>query len=460
MELTQQQKDIRDAILNGTDNLIVNAVAGSAKTTTLVETAKLMPLDKKCLFLAFNKDIATELGERLPTNFTVKTINALCHAGVKKSLGCNLWINYKRIFDMTPKDIKQRARWAMAKDVQKAMAFGYIPENSKYLCGGLCAYDELDLEISKTDLDFIIEKLKPDNLVKSQGITFAEQTYWAAFLRLDEKTVDMSGDWDYVFIDEAQDLSGVDHTIIHEVVGGKAQLIAVGDKCQAIYAFRGCDDKSMETLENFFGMKTMSLTKSFRLPQAIAKEASKYQETESYHADEGTVTELTDFIPEEVPEGSAIISAYNAPLLRIGSRLVKAGINVNLADKSFVDELSREMNTYTFSRDQGKSALETKRLNSKSAAVIEKIDCMETLLAEHGTAIAVCSFLSKLKSMRGAITLITGHKSKGLEWDNVYFLEPDSIKLSQAENLAYVIITRAKKNLYYVRTDKPTPAEE
>jgi len=59
------------------------------------------------------------------------------------------------------------------------------------------------------------------------------------------------------------------------------------------------------------------------------------------------------------------------------------------------------------------------------------------------------------------IVLSTIHKSKGLENDRVFFLLPELLpsrfatmdwQLEQEENLRYVAITRAKKELVYVHT--------
>jgi superfamily I DNA/RNA helicase len=51
----------------------------------------------------------------------------------------------------------------------------------------------------------------------------------------------------------------------------------------------------------------------------------------------------------------------------------------------------------------------------------------------------------------GPITLITGHKAKGLEWETVYFLDDWLIgQDEQEQNLRYVIATRARENLFYV----------
>ena len=71
------QQAIFAFITNGRGNGIVNAVAGSGKTTTLVKAAELLSTASS-LFVAFNKHIATELNERLEgTDMTARTVHSI-----------------------------------------------------------------------------------------------------------------------------------------------------------------------------------------------------------------------------------------------------------------------------------------------------------------------------------------------------------------------------------------------
>ena len=56
MEFTKEQNDI----INLTGNIKINAVAGSGKTTTIIEYAKTRPKNSKILYLAFNKSVKLE----------------------------------------------------------------------------------------------------------------------------------------------------------------------------------------------------------------------------------------------------------------------------------------------------------------------------------------------------------------------------------------------------------------
>jgi hypothetical protein len=60
MQLTTEQEKIISTI----DNLKINAVAGSGKTSTLIEYAKSRPAGSKILYIAFNKSVSDEAKER------------------------------------------------------------------------------------------------------------------------------------------------------------------------------------------------------------------------------------------------------------------------------------------------------------------------------------------------------------------------------------------------------------
>ena len=84
MEHTEQQKAIFDCIENTDHHIIINAGAGTGKTTTIVEAANKIG-NNKAAFLAFNKSIATELAERLPEGVEAKTFHAFGFAAIRNA---------------------------------------------------------------------------------------------------------------------------------------------------------------------------------------------------------------------------------------------------------------------------------------------------------------------------------------------------------------------------------------
>src|SRR5579862_9768560 len=75
-EWSHFQQDIFGFLEKSENNLLVQAVAGSGKTTTIVEGMNYV--EGSPLFMAFNKSIATEIGNRI-TRGEARTLNALGH---------------------------------------------------------------------------------------------------------------------------------------------------------------------------------------------------------------------------------------------------------------------------------------------------------------------------------------------------------------------------------------------
>ena len=78
-EWSKYQKDIFDYIEHGQGHLVVEAAAGSGKTSTLVKSLELIPETKKILLTAFNTDIVKELEKKTKglKNVDTKTLHGL-----------------------------------------------------------------------------------------------------------------------------------------------------------------------------------------------------------------------------------------------------------------------------------------------------------------------------------------------------------------------------------------------
>src|SRR5690554_4034032 len=82
MELTKEQRDI----INSKGDIKINAVAGSGKTTTVIEYAKTRPKTSKILYLAFNKSVKLEAIKRFHekglNNVKVETAHSLAYKNI------------------------------------------------------------------------------------------------------------------------------------------------------------------------------------------------------------------------------------------------------------------------------------------------------------------------------------------------------------------------------------------
>ena len=85
LEYSDYQLDIFDAVENGNDNIAINAVAGSGKTTTIVSACRrLKEKERNVIFLAFNKLIVEELKTKLKGFAEVSTLHAFGYHILKK----------------------------------------------------------------------------------------------------------------------------------------------------------------------------------------------------------------------------------------------------------------------------------------------------------------------------------------------------------------------------------------
>lgn len=105
-----------------------------------------------------------------------------------------------------------------------------------------------------------------------------------ALLQQNEKIAQqMRSTFQYVFVDEYQDINAAQHALLKKLVGENTMMTAIGDPNQAIYGFRGSDARFFDFFsKDFSGAKVMHLFDNYRSAknilsasgQVIAKEAS------------------------------------------------------------------------------------------------------------------------------------------------------------------------------------------
>ena len=81
---SQYQQDIFDFVKFGYGNAVIQAVAGSGKTFSIIKALDFIKPDKKVLFLAFNNSIVDELTTKITRpNTDIKTLHSLGHSTLK-----------------------------------------------------------------------------------------------------------------------------------------------------------------------------------------------------------------------------------------------------------------------------------------------------------------------------------------------------------------------------------------
>lgn len=471
---TPEQEAAIDFARNQEDNFALVARAGAAKTSTLVLLAEALP-DTSILCLAFNKAIAEEMQERLPANCTSKTLHSLGYGVWAKFLGKRLRLDTKKCSNLLyelireyPQDMQSELFDDIAdirQEISAAKQVGYLPSahgTSKSLVGEGDWWMSRPMEVPR-------EHQKLINAVLQRSI---EQAY-SGIIDFDDMIycpgITSSCSWPrypLTMVDEAQDLSPLNHHILKKLVRGQ-RLIAVGDPFQAIYGFRGADTKSLPNLIEKFDMEQLHLTVSFRCGSEIIKNAHwrapdmKWPEW----AIPGEVLRPNTWDVDDIQDGDAIICRNNAPLFSIALKLILSGRYPEIRGRDLIGPLLKlmeklgEPETYT---DAALTALEEwkeKQLkrarNGAEAQVHDRAAIIKLFLERNKTVGEAASEFRSILERSGRIYLMTGHKSKGLEFDNVWFLDQNLINkdYEQDLNLKYVIETRAKRKLSYVYSD-------
>lgn len=476
------------------DSLLINALAGAAKTSTLVMLAQGLPI-VPTVCLAFNKRIAEEMATRMPSFITCQTMNSVGHRAWGSRLGKRLVVNsdklytiVKRISDAMPQKERQEKIGenfaTLLRATRLCKSAGYVPEAYLSMADTRwTAPPDLMLEVFGRQLDldpddgflWVLDRVLEQSIVESYNgvIDFDDQIYMSALFGGGFPK------YENIMVDEAQDLSPLNHLMLERMYNGR--LIAVGDPRQAIYAFRGASHSSMSELQGRFKMRELTLSVSFRCPRRVVENVHWWVPHMRFPdwAAEGTVTRLTTWSSADIPDGAAIICRNNAPLFKTGVRLLKAGRGIKLLGNDIGANLIKileKLGPDSMTQAQVYEAIEVWRdaelkkvKAARVAAVEDKTECL-MVFAEAGRTLAESiAYATMVMAQEGKIQLMTGHKAKGGEWDNVFHLDSwlvpskwsvrqaemngDDSALIQEKNLKYVIDTRAKTSLAYINTE-------
>jgi len=463
---SEYQKAIFDAVQNGTGNFVVIARAGSAKTSSLVESIKYIPNKKaKVLCIAFNKSIAVELEERINKSYVeVRTLHSLGFSVIKKHFG-KVAIDPNKSVSIIkgtfPPDYKC---WEEIFLIDKAVS----------LCKGSMVdspskIDELmdNFDIEPVDLereDFIKRVVRCLRLCKEKkdSVNFDDMIYLPVAYGMQFPR------YDYVFIDEQQDLNLAQQHIALSCSTKDGRVFAFADDFQAIYSWRGADENAVPNIIKRLNAKTLPLPISYRCGKAIIKMAQEYV-PDIQHAPsaiEGSIKYITedDLINKAVP-GDFVISRTNAPLIKHAMNFIKHKIPANIqgrdigANLKSIIKKSKKSDINSFNkwldkwRDDEVRRLTVKRRNTDG--VLDKYECIQNLLEGAKSVSDLEKNIDDLfsdKDGHNIVLFLSCHKSKGLERKNVFMIRrtfrPGS---SQEEtNLMYVCITRSIESLTIV----------
>lgn len=381
---TLKQHDAEQAA-NLAPHAIIKALAGTGKTTTLIEALKVLfgfapsivPSIQQAdvwatvnqskgvspfavAFVAFNKSIASELQRRVPTGVSAMTMHSMGLKAVTAAFG-RVQIHSYRVQDIISEILEKDIRDIRKDDFELLQATeklvnlckmnllsldGYYTEDNAppadYVSvdtqlDGLCAHYDIDLNGSRQRVYDLVPRVleRCKDVKRDNKIDFADMIWLPVVLNLGVIHYDL------LLVDEAQDLNRCQQALAKKA--GK-RLILCGDVHQAIYGFAGADSESMDRMEEELkaspaGCVVLPLTVTRRCGKAIVAEAQRIvPEFEAHGTNpEGSIlyAGFKGIKPNDagegpiayvtlVEEGDMILCRCNAPLVSECFRFLKA----------------------------------------------------------------------------------------------------------------------------------------
>lgn len=504
---SDEQVAIWDAIAHTQSHIIINALAGTGKTTTLIEALRRFN-PPNAAFVAFNKSIANELATKVPTGVQACTLHSLGYKALIAN-GMGKTVDNEKVRKIIEGFYHGRkpsfpVRIALEKLVS------------------LCKANLLD-GVDKSNIELIIidHNIELNGIQKDEVCTLLPQVLENCLN--DYVTIDyddmlwmpvMKGvairKFNTLMIDEFQD-TNICQQVLSRMAGDR--LILVGDKNQSIYGFRGANAEAMDVIAKELesterGLVQLPLNTTRRCPKSHVELAKRIVPafTSLPEKEEGVIRVTSpDKLNGELAIGMMVLSRTNAPIVSLAYSLIRQrkpaviqgrDIGKGLSDlvrkltfspfnASDVDSLLTSLSTY---REREATRITQVSLKHGSNpeprlnALYDRCDCLQAITDGEETIDGV---LNVIKSMfadvtaddRSSVILLSSvHRAKGLEADTVFILEPHKMPHPMAKrpwekqqelNCTYVAITRSKHELVFVGTphailqykDKPNDKE-
>lgn len=462
LEPTEEQTSILEAAV-GKDDLSIEALAGTGKTTTLKMLA-LTKANQNGTYIAFNKSIVDEAKSKFPSSVTCKTAHSLAYTAIG--------IQYKnRLFATQRLNYSQMATWMSAKkfSYRSSIADHVLdPEQvARYAMNTVRNFSksiDQEIDIAHVDAPFTIAsdtgnlqafakmilplaRLAWQDILKTEGFLKFSHDYYLKMWQLGKPKISS----DYILFDEAQDADPVMLDVINSQ--SHAQLIYCGDQFQAIYEWRGAKN----ALKLVHVDQHLWLTQSFRFGDAIAVKAN----------------ELLSLLsaPERVKGYDKVASALR-PVLSPKAILCRTNAGVMGA---VLDEQSRDRKVAIIGRTQDfiEFALACEKLQRGERtghpelapfltwdAVLsfialypedsQEIKSMVEQIVSFGVTALIDAMKKVVPESKSDVVISTAHRAKGREWESVK-IQGDFLHIADMDTedlrLAYVAITRAEVEL-------------
>lgn len=509
---TEEQRAIISAAATTNASMVIDAKAGSGKTSTLLDMLDV--LKGTTCFMAYNRSIADELRHKVSAKgllvasaTQVSTVHshglkAFLSSGMKaKTLSGKLSFMLSDMVEgrVSKSDDLHRnlAKVRNLASMAKAFGFGLSSDHEHFPAiddelewFNLAEHFDVESElVGETELDEIVEwairLLKASNQ-RTNSIDFDDMIYLP--LLLDLKIPQYSN----VLLDEAQDINATRRELAFRSIANGGRLIAVGDPHQAIYGFTGADVQSLSKITHRAGAKVLPLSICWRCDAEIIRSAQAQVPAiqPRPNAPDGQVLSI-EFEADrflDLPEpGDAILCRLNKPNVAVCLGLLRRGKRAKIEGRDIGQRLaehvkkaeplyaSRPIDDLLLALDSyeqvqiGKLVAHNKP-ESAIAMLEDEIDAARLILERANEAAAGNGSYQHFEGLiadlfgddvsKASIVLSSVHKAKGREWPRVFILgysdympfhlAKSDWELEQEDNLIYVAKTRAERILVLV----------
>jgi superfamily I DNA/RNA helicase len=460
---TSEQQDIIDTVGIG-GNLVIQAGAGTGKTSTLQLVAHQLPATDKVLYVAYNKAIATEAATKFPNHVTCRTSHSLAFGAVGRNFSHRLnsgrttsfevakkmglgWLNLSRDIAINPSRLATISadtvrRFCYSADTEITASHvpfqnGVTGSRHNHLAATVLPIAQrwwTDVNDAKGSLPF-----EHDHYLKMWALTNPELPY------------------DVIFLDEAQDSNPVLADLILRQT--HAQQVVVGDGCQQMYAWRG----AVDAMKDWPNATQLYLTQSWRFGQEIADEANKWLSLLPTPLRLSGNPAIKSRL-EDVSEPRAVLCRTNAGAMAVVLEALDNERKVAMVGGG--QQLARLAQAATDLLN-GKRTSHPELYAFPNWAAVCKYAQEETtgrdllplvnLIDTHGPERIIAATQAMVNEDQADIVASTTHKAKGREWDSVraandffvpYPNDDGEVSVSDGEAMiGYVAITRAREVL-------------
>ena len=492
---SEYQLAVFDFVKNGSGNAVVEAVAGSGKTTTILSALNYTDKNAKVAFVAFNKRIATELGNRAPDHVHVSTLHSLGLQNIRNQFGKvkvdnrKFWYILKGQSDRLNTSPNLVAPMDQFTKSEKEV----LDENGSVVKHIVSLLKMQVMEPNEQNMDWICDRYGINTNGERTTIYKAAELIFTISIKLNDTIVDFNDmihspaigqvkceQFDFLFVDEWQDLNKAQAKMVLASTHETSRVVAVGDTAQAIYGFAGADTESIKRLVDDLSAKILPLSICYRCPPNHIELAQQFvPQIEAFDGKEnGTVAPLTfSQMMEVAKSGDLVMCRTNAPLVAPAFELIRRGIKAvvlgrdigagleSLCKKVAKHNLSATLTDLLYDLGEYRERQMVKLVAAKKMTQAAKLDDqVDTIIALAHNTDTVKGLYSKIDQVfddrEQGVVFSSIHKAKGTEADRTFILRPELMphpmathnwELEQENNLQYVALTRSKSEMYFVQ---------